>query len=482
MLLAIGIGTFMSALDGSVVNTILPVVNLALGSSTASSVATIEWVVTVYLLVLSGLLLSFGRVGDMRGHKMIYISGFAIFLISSALCGLAPSITALIIFRAIQALGAAMLSANSPAILTKNFPAAQRGQALGLQATMTYLGLVTGPSLGGWLAHQFNWRAVFYINIPVGLVALILSQRFIPQDRPKQSAERFDPLGAGLFIFGLVALLLGLNQGHALGWNSPVILALLSAALLLLGAFIAVEHRPSSASAVQTPSESSPLPGWQQPGQRPPPMLDLSLFTNSRTFSIAVASAVLNYICIYAILFLMPFYLIQGRGLSTLQAGFVLTAQPIVMAIVAPISGTLSDRIGARIPTVVGMLGLVVGLVLLASLGMDAPLLAVALSLGIAGFGTGIFISPNTSALMGSAPRHRQGIAAGTLATARNVGMVLGVGLAGAIFTTQLQHPGLPPTQALFAAIHSSFLATAGIATFGTIITAAQDSAKKSMQ
>jgi EmrB/QacA subfamily drug resistance transporter len=441
VLLAVGVGTFMSALDGSVVNTILPVINRAFGSN----VATIEWMVTLYLLVVSGLLLSFGRLGDLRGHKPVYVSGFVVFVLSSALCGLAPAATVLIAFRALQALGAAMLFANAPAILTKNFPPAQRGQALGLQATMTYLGLTVGPSLGGWLTDQFTWRAVFYINIPVGLTALLLSLRFIPPDPGAEHAGRFDLPGALLFTSGLVALLLGLNQGHAWGWTSPALLALVAMAGLLLGAFLVVERHV------------------------PNPVLDLSLFRH-RLFTASAASAVLNYICLYSITFLLPFYLIQGRGLSPAQTGLLLTAQPLIMAVAAPLSGTLSDRIGSRLPGSLSMAILASGLFLLSRLGPQSSLMDVAVALGIAGLGTGIFISPNTSALMGSAPRHRQGIAAGILATARNVGMVLGVGLAGAIFTTVQAHgqaSGL--ATALFHAVDASFLVATGVAVLGVV-------------
>ncbi len=441
VLLSVGVGTFMSALDGSVVNTVLPVVN----RSFDSQVASVEWVVTVYLLVVSGLLLTFGRLGDLRGHKVIYALGFVVFVLGSALCGNAPTVGALIGFRAFQALGAAMLFASSPAILTKNFPSTQRGQALGLQATMTYLGLTTGPSLGGWLTSQFGWRAVFYINVPVGLLALLLCLRFIPRDVAQKNAERFDMLGALTFIGGLVALLLGLNQGHAWGWVSPALLALLVVALLLLSAFLITERRV------------------------PYPMLDLSLFER-RLFSAAAASAVLNYICLYSITFLMPFYLIQGRGLNTAQAGVLLTAQPLIMAVAAPLSGTLSDRIGSRLLGTLGMLILAIGLFFLSGLGPGTSWGSVALALATAGLGTGIFVSPNNSALMGAAPRHRQGIAAGTLATARNVGMVLGVGLAGAILTTVLgNNPGNASGMALFTGIKDGFLAATGVAVLGAL-------------
>ncbi len=451
VLLAIGVGTFMSALDGSVVNTILPVIRTAL----RSDVAAVEWVVTIYLLAVSGLLLSFGRLGDLRGHKRIYVTGFGIFLAGSALCGAAPTIGALTVFRALQAIGAAMLFANSPAILTKNFPPSERGRALGLQATMTYLGLTAGPALGGWLAGWLGWRSVFYINVPVGLLALALSQRFIPSDSGTERGrhvERFDVLGAALFLLGLIALLLGLNQGHAWGWTSWPILGLLLGAALALAIFIWIELR--------TPS----------------PVLDLSLFRR-RIFSAAAASAVLNYICLYSITFLLPFYLILGRGLTPGQAGLILTAQPLVMAVVAPLSGALSDRIGSRLLSTLGMAILAVGLYLLASLGPNSPYWQVAASLAVAGLGTGIFISPNTSALMGAAPPGRQGIASGILATARNVGMVLGVGLAGAVFTSVLAGgatgtatPAGDP--AIFAATRASFLVAAFFAVAGTIVSA----------
>lgn len=439
VLAAVGIGTFMTALDSSVVNVILPLVREALKSDFSST----EWVVTIYLLVLSGLLLSFGRVGDLRGHKNVYLAGFGVFVLSSALCGLAPNVSVLVAVRALQALGAAMLAANSPAILTKSFPAAQRGQALGMQATMTYLGLVTGPSLGGWLANAFGWQAVFYINVPVGILALALSVRFIPNDHHLPAGERFDIAGAGTFTLGLCALLLGLNQGHAWGWGSAAILGLLGGAVVLLASFVVIESRVAS------------------------PMLDLRLFRRP-AFSLAVTSAVLNYICVYSVIFLMPQYLIDGRGLNSAEAGLLLTAQSIVMAVIAPLSGTLSDRIGTRLPGAVGMAVLSMGTLALAGLGGDSGRLYIILALGIVGLGTGVFISPNNSALMGAAPRHQQGIAAGTLATARSFGMVIGAGLAGAIFSTVLaQGSALALDAPIFAATRWSFMVAAGVAGLG---------------
>ncbi len=450
VLLAVGVGTFMSALDASVVNTVLPVINRSL----ASRVAVSQWTVTAYLLVVSGLLLTFGRLGDLRGHKRFYVAGFAVFVIASALCGVAPSAAALIASRTLQAVGAAILFANSPAILTANFPPTQRGEALGWQATMTYIGLTLGPALGGYIAGRFTWRAVFYLNVPVGLLALWLSIHFVPDDARDAGlrlGQSFDLAGAVLWICGLLALLLGLDKGHEWGWSSATIIFLLVSSLALLGAFVAVEARVTD------------------------PMLDLKLF-RSRSFSAATVSAVLNFVCIYSTAFLLPFYLIQARGLSPARTGLLLTAQSLVRAVIAPASGTLSDRIGTHIPAMLGMGITAVAMFLFSRVGPGSSFAYVILALVIVGLGTGLFVSPNSSALMGSAPFNRQGIAAATLATARNVGMVLGVGSAGAVFTTALAADHSPAAIAVSHSVAAGFLMATTVALLGVPICAAAGS------
>lgn len=442
VLVTVGLGTFMSALDGSVVNTLLPV----LGRSLGTSVAGIEWVTTVYLLVISGLLLSVGRAGDLFGHKRFYLAGFAVFVVGSALCGLARSAPLLVGLRALQAFGASMLMATGPAILTRSFPMTMRGRALGALGTFTYLGLTVGPSFGGWLAGAYGWPSVFYINVPIGVLATLLAMRSIADDRIERREETFDFVGAGLFTTGLVALLIALNQGHAWGWISPLTLGVIAISVALLAAFVRVElHRGH-------------------------PMLDLTLF-QSRVFSAATGSALLNYACVYSVLFVLPFLLIQGRGLTASRAGIVLTAQPVVMAIVAPVSGTMSDRLGSRGLATLGMLLLGIGMMLLAILVGHGSLTAIAGALAVIGLGVGTFVSPNNSALMGAAPMHRQGIASGVLATARNVGMVLGVGFAGAVFTTVLAR-ATTPALGLPAAVEASLLAATVLAVIGTALSA----------
>jgi EmrB/QacA subfamily drug resistance transporter len=437
--ITVGIGTFMSALDGSVVNTILPVIRGFFGSD----VAGIEWTVVIYLLVVSCLLLLFGRFGDLHGHRNIYILGFLIFVASSAACGFASSVAILIVSRALQAIGASMLFANAAAILTKSFPGRERGRALGMLATMTYLGLAAGPSIGGWLAQVFGWRAVFYINVPIGLIAFCLSIFSIPKEKPAPSnKETFDVPGAVLFALGLGALLLAMNQGHVWGWGSLPVIGCFTGAAILLGAFLFIESRSSS------------------------PMLDLGLFRN-RVFSACAVSAVLNYVCVASVTFLLPFYLIQGRGYTPGHAGLLLTSQPLVMAALAPLSGHLSDKIGSRLLSTLGMIILAIGLLLLAGLGPGSSAIEIIGYLAVVGCGTGIFISPNNSSLLGSAPRERLGIASGVLNISRNVGMVLGVGLAGAIFSTLTVHGD---TDSLYSGIRVCLIVAACVGVVGAFV------------
>jgi EmrB/QacA subfamily drug resistance transporter len=442
VLAAIGIGTAMSAVDASIINTVLPLLRRDLGTT----VAGVQWVATVYLLTVSALLLAVGRAGDLHGLKRMYLGGFAVFGLGSVLCGLAPSARVLVAMRAVQGAGAAMLFANGPAILTRSFPPEQRGRALGAQGTFTYLGLMVGPALGGWLASALGWRSVFFINVPVAIVGIAYAIRTIPHDVPSASRERFDVGGAIAFAAGLLALLIALNQGHAWGWTAPATLGLMAAAVVVLGAFLRLQRR------------------------RPDPVLDLSLF-RSRVFSAATGSALLNYLSVYCVTFVVPFLLVQGRHLDMARAGIVLTAQPIVMAVVAPFSGALSDRIGSRVLAVGGMLVTSVGALLLAAAAPRAPLTAIAGGLAVVGLGVALFVSPNNSALMGSAPRHRQGIAGGVMATARNLGMCLGIGLSGAVFTTVLQHRGgLESQAALIPAVQACLYVAAGVGVLGSAV------------
>jgi EmrB/QacA subfamily drug resistance transporter len=448
VLVAVATGSGMSGLDSSVSNTVLPVIAGALNAD----VAVIQWVVLIYLLVVSALLLSAGRLGDMRGHRGVYIGGFGLFIASSAACAAAPSVGWLIAARGVQAIGAAMTASNSPAILTSMFPESRRGQVLGLQGMAVYLGLLIGPSLGGFLTTGFGWRSVFLINVPVGLAGLLLSLRVIPSDaRRALSGERFDLAGAGTFALGLVLFILGLNQAPVWGWTSPLLLGCLAVAVVSLATFVWIERRT------------------------PGPMLDLNVFRH-RLFTAGVASATLSYVATFAMGFLLPFYLIQARGLSPAQAGLVLTAVPILMPVLAAVSGSLSDRIGSRLPSTAGLLMIALALLLLSRIGLDTPLPYLVGALVLLGMGSGLFSSPNTSAVLGAAPREQRGVASGVVATARNLGMVVGLGIGGAIFTTMLARAGGEPTPATIAqAADAGLLGAAVIALLAAVLSAVRE-------
>ena len=271
VMVAVGVGSLLGSIDSSVVNIALPTIRHSFGTD----VATAEWVIAIYLLMACGFLLTFGRIGDLRGQKPVYVWGFAAFVASSALCGMAPSIAMLILFRAVQGLGAAMVFSSGVAILTQTFPPSQRGRVIGLQVLMVYLGSMIGPMLGGWLTDSFTWRAIFYINVPIGLIALVLSAKFIPRAKPANKPERFDFPGAALFLATFSVLLIALNQGHTYGWTSSYIVRMFVAAVLLLAVFVLVESRTGS------------------------PLLDLSLF-RVPTFSLSATSAICNYIAMFS--------------------------------------------------------------------------------------------------------------------------------------------------------------------------------------
>ena len=437
---SLAVGAYMSALDNSIVNAVLPVIAQAFNTD----LAAVEWVVTTYLLVQGALLLTFGRLGDLWGYKRVYMFGLTAFITSSLLCGMAPSTPFLVAARALQAVGASMVVSNLAPILTRLFPPEQRGRALGMQATTVYLGLATGAPLGGWLTGALGWRSVFYVNIPFGLLALILAWRVLKADPPENRRETFDFLGAAIYAAGLIALLLGLNQGHAWGWTSPLTLGCLVLGLAILAAWVAVELRMAN------------------------PMLDLRLFAQ-RTFSTPVISSMLNYGATVATTFLLPFALIQGRQLSPAQTGLVLMCQPIVMAITASFSGALSDKIGSRIPATVGMATLSLGLFLLSRLvPSDLPVPASAATLVVTGLGIGLFTSPNNSAVMGAVPQRRRGVASGVLSTARTLGNLLGIGLVGAVFTTALAATDGGP-EAIVGAASLGLLVASVIALIGAI-------------
>ena len=437
----------MSAIDGSVVNTALPII----GSETKALFSTLEWVILIYLLTTISLLLVVGKLGDMFGRKRLYLCGFIIFTAGSLLSGLSPGIEALIAFRFVQAIGASMIFALAPAVLTGAFPPNERGRALGLQATLTYLGLSSGPALGGLLTHHFGWRSIFFINIPIGMVVIPLGYLILQRDE-RISSGSFDPAGAVALAAALSSLLFALSKAQDMGWSNPAIIAAFSISAVAFTTFFLIETRIAH------------------------PMLDLNLFKN-RTFSASTGAAFLNYVGNSSITFLMPFYLIGSAQYRVDVAGLLLAATSIVMAMVAAPAGWLSDRIGVRIPATWGMIVLVAGMLLLRSLDPSAAPVTIALHLGLIGLGIGLFTSPNNSAIMGSAPEHAQGVAGALLAAARNTGFAVGTAMAGLLYSRKLEAlRHIPKRTAIADSMHFATSVIATVVIVGIILSAIRGS------
>jgi EmrB/QacA subfamily drug resistance transporter len=403
----VAIGVFMATLDSSIVNISLPKISSDFGVALSGAV---EWVIIAYLVMTAAILLSAGRLADMIGRKVIWATGLFVFTLGSALCGAAPALWFLIAARAFQGLGGALLFAASPVMLTTAFPASERGRALGLNAVIVALGVSVGPTLGGFITAYFTWRWIFYINVPLGIIGIILTWRVLTE-KIHRNPGKFDPLGAVLLAIGLALVSACLSFGQELGWTSPLIIGGLVIGVAALIALPFVERRVQA------------------------PILDLSLFKN-RVFVSANLSLVLSFLALFAVSFIMPFYLEQLRAFPVEIVGLLLTPLPIMIAIVAPISGRLADRFGSTRWLASGGLTIAcVGLVLVSFLNAHSSIFDIIWRLLVTGFGQALFQSPNNSALLGSAPPQQRGVASGFLATGRVMGQSLSVALAGAIFT-----------------------------------------------
>jgi len=401
---AVAMGTFLATIDSSIVNVALP----TLVRDLDADFATVQWVVLAYLLTLATLLLSVGRLGDMVGKKSIYTTGFVVFTTGSVLCGLAPTVYWLIGFRVLQAIGAAMTFALGMAIVTEAFPANERGKALGINGTVVSMGILVGPTLGGLLIDALSWHWIFFVNLPVGIVGTLMALRFVPAFKPA-GRQRFDYMGAASLFISLMALLLALTLGQGLGFGDPRILLLFVGWVIFLAVFIVIE--------------------WQSNQ----PMIDLRLFQNS-LFSINLVTGLMTFVAMGGTIFLMPFYLENVLGYGTRQVGLLMAVVPIALGVVAPISGVLSDRLGTRPITVVGLLALLVGYFAMRALDMQTTMLDYVLHFLPVGLGIGVFQSPNNSAIMGAAAHGRLGVASGLLSITRTLGQITGVAVLGALW------------------------------------------------
>jgi EmrB/QacA subfamily drug resistance transporter len=408
----------MSTLDVSVVNISLPRIMAGLDAGFDA----IQWVVLSYLLTITSLLLAFGSLADLIGRKKVYVAGFAVFTLGNLFAAIAPSVIVLTLARALAGVGGAMIQANGTAITAAVFPPEERGKALGLNGAIVASGLVAGPTVGGLLTDALGWRSVFYIAIPVGLIAipfaaLVLRERLISTG-PRLLGQRFDWPGAVLWAGFLFGLLFGMNRGPVLGWGSPPVIALFAASGLLLVAFLVRELKVSN------------------------PTIRLSLF-RVWGFSAGSTASFASFMGQQASVFLMPFYLQLALSLSARTAGVLMTMVPFSMAVIAPISGRLSDRYGSRGLATAGLAIAGAGLLLLSEITTQTqgygPILG---AFALMGLGMGLFQSPNNSFIFGSVPREFYGVASGFIATLRNAGASLGIALWGTIVTSELTSQG----------------------------------------
>jgi EmrB/QacA subfamily drug resistance transporter len=439
LLAAVGFSSLMVSSQTSALNAILPVV----ARSFRVDLAAVQWVVLAYLLTSSGLLLAFGRLGDVIGQRRLFLIGFVIFVAGSLLSSIASNVTWLITTRTVQAIGGGMITSAGAPLITKTLPRSHRGRGLSAQIVMVYFGLAAGPAIGGFLADTVGWRWVFLANVPAGLIAAAITLLAVPRDETVASTQPFDFAGAITFMAGLASLFLLLGGGKGRLWLAAHQQIVFAAFLVSAGAFTVVELR------------------------RREPMLDLRLF-KSRFFSAAATSAMINYIGFSALAFLVPFYLVDGLGYSATEAGVLITTLPLAMMMVAPFSGWISDKVGPRLPASAGMALLCAGIFMLSGLRSAASGEEIVPRLLVAGIGLGLFSAANNSAMMGSVPIGRQGVANGVVSTARQLGMMLGVAVCTAVFTNRYPlYAMLGEANATIAAVQDAFALTAAIVLVG---------------
>lgn len=438
----------MATLDASIVNVALPQVAATL----RVNLPLVQWVVTAYLLAISCLLPLFGRLGDMYGRRRVYNAGFLVFTLGSLLCGLSGHIGPLIAARVVQAVGAAMLMANAPAIVAATFPGPDRGRALGLVGMIVALGSMTGPSIGGFLVGAFGWEAIFYVNLPIGIVGFAAGWRLLPGNPPRRG-EKFDYGGAVLFAAGMITFLLAVSHGEEWGWRSPLVLSLAAVALLAFASFALVEKR------------------------QPFPMIDFALFKNWAFLSGNI-TGLLSFMAAFSNTMLLPFYLSRILGLDPSLIGLLMTPFPIVLAVVAPVSGLLSERVNPALLSAAGLAVTAAGLAWMATLAAAAALWQVALGQALLGLGNGLFQSPNNNSVMSAVPPAKLGLAGGINSLVRNVGQVCGIAVAVSIcesvqaaLLAGLPQPGPAQQAAAFlAGYHTAVSVGAAFAALGALL------------
>jgi EmrB/QacA subfamily drug resistance transporter len=407
VMLGIGLGVLMYTIDTSIVNIALP----TLVRDLRTDFATVQWVGLSYVLVVTSLVLGAARLGDMFGKKPLYLGGLIVFTVSSLICGWAPSIEILIGARALQGLGAVMISALGAAIIVEVFPNAERGKALGVIGAVVSMGIALGPSIGGVIIGIAGWRSIFLVNLPIGILASLVVNKYVPHTVTSAQERRFDFWGSLAIAIVLICFSLGMTEGQRQGFTDSLPLGLLFTAAIGLAGFIFLESRVSQ------------------------PMLDLSLF-RSQIFSLSLLTGWLVFMALGGSLFLVPFFMQLVLHYPIEHIGLLMAFTPVIGGLVSPLAGNLTDRFGTRSIMLIGLMLMTVGCVAVSTLNaqmQDTDYLLRVIPLGL---GWGMFQSPNNSAILGAVPPERLGIASGLLSLTRTLGQTTGLPLFAAIFAT----------------------------------------------
>ena len=396
---------FMIMLDNTVVNVALPSIQQDLGAS----ISGLEWTINGYTLSFAVLLATGGRLGDIFGRRRMFLIGVVIFALSSATAGLAPDETSLVISRVVQGVGAALMMPGTLSIITDAFPAHERGKAMGTWAGVSALALAVGPVLGGFLTEHVSWRAIFYINIPVAIGAVIATLFAVRESRDTSVGREVDYAGVAVLTVGLTALVLALVEGNAWGWGSTEVIALLGLAAVALPAFVFVENRVKA------------------------PMVQFDLLSD-RNFLAAVCVALIITFSMMGVFFFLALYMQDILGYSPLEAGIRFLPSTLMIVGVAPVAGRLSDRFGPRWLIAGGLTIAAASLFSFSRIQVDSGYLDLLPGFMLLGIGVAMTMSPMTSAAMNAVPVQKAGIASGVLSMFRMVGGSLGIAVTGAIF------------------------------------------------
>lgn len=439
-LASLALATLLASLGASVASVGLPV----LAQAFDASFQLVQWVVLAYLLAITTLIVSLGRLGDLIGRRKLLLAGIALFTLASALCGLAPSLWLLIAARALQGVGAAIMMTLTLALVGETVDKARMGSAMGLLATLSAVGTALGPSLGGGLISGFGWQALFLVNVPLGLLTLLLAWRFLPAGYPAQETGRvgFDGLGTLLLAFTLGAYALAMTLGR--GSFGALNIGLLLAAVLSGGWFVRTQKRLAS------------------------PLIPLPMFRDRLLVSGLAASALVAAIMM-ATLLVGPFYLAIALGLAPVLVGLVLAAGPCVAALAGIPAGRLADRFGVNPMRLIGLATLMLGCLLLSLVPPAFGIAGYAAAIVITTLGYAMFQTANNTAVMADLAVHQRGVTAGLLNLSRNLGFFTGASVLGAVFASTLPTNGIGATTPEAAAhgLHLTFaiaLSLAGLA------------------